>query len=206
MNRISPPTRVVLTRAILGLAWIACGAWGGFATRAVADCPLPVAYQNSVTVIEGDWKITLATDRDRYTLGQPVSMYLSYENTGASVLEIPNPNSITPLESFYLMSASCISVTDPDCFLVFYYPHLIQYYGVAIPVNPGQCATSTQSWNGVSQGGRAVTPGDYRLLAGMSRAFGNIFLPPGGIQLPLRIDEEVPTERTTWGRIKVVYR
>jgi len=130
MNRIS-----FSAHAILMLASIACSMCGRSATPALADCPLPPTYHHSVTVFQGDWKITLATDRDRYTIGQPVSMILSYENTGTSVLEIPNPNSITPLESFYLTSASCTSVTDPDCFIIFYHPHLFQFFGVAITVN-----------------------------------------------------------------------
>jgi hypothetical protein len=193
-----PPALAALTLACLH-AGLAC-------PRALADCPVPPSYTHSTSVVDGDLRITLATDRATYFVRDPVAMFLLFENTGGSTVTIPNPSSITPLYDFDIVPESCDVPGPPDCLELFHDPTIVHFFGAPIDVAPGECLSYAASWDGVPSSGTARA-GSFVVRAGMTSGAGRLFLPPGGIRLPFAIqDVLVPARPTTWGRLKSIYR
>jgi hypothetical protein len=156
----------------------------------------------------GGLQFTLATEAYQYAVGDPVNITMIVENTGSVTATIPNPSLISPLEAIWVVADTCATFYVDDCPSVspFFWPQGLLYFGVSIVLAPGECRTYTQIWNGVPWQGGTTQPGLYAVLGGMSRG-STLFMPEGGVRLPIRIGEEgVPTDRRSWGAIKASYR
>ena len=172
-----------------------------------ADCPVPDQYPHSTSLTVGDLLFRVATDRSAYVIGQTVQMFLSVENIGSNPVVIPNPCGCSPLQAFGIFPEACPTPLPSACMPPPYWAPVAHFdFGTPITVSPGQCLTFTKAWNGTPVFGGTVTPGAYVFAAGTSPEVGTFYLPESGVRLAIRIDENVPTLRGTWGRLKVIYR
>lgn len=182
-------------------------------------CNLPAAYDHLAVRSEGGLEFTLATESSSYLVGEPISMILITRNTGGSIRVIPNPYLVTPTWSFNLLPATCDSLDQPNCIgsWLFWRPQLLFFFGAPITLNPGQCVQHSFAWNGTPDAGGSSTPGSYQVMAGYwdsdpdfdgkgpSRPDYFLYLPTGGIRLPIQIvgtSAVPPTSTTSWSRIK----
>ena len=179
----------------------------GVMDLACADCPVPDQYPHSTSSSVGDLVFRVASDRPVYVVGQAVQMLFSVENIGSNPVVIPNPCGCSPLEAFGIFAQECPTPLPSACNPPpFWSPGAHFFFGTPITVGPGQCLTYTQTWDGAPEFGGAMMPGAYVIAGGMSRSMGSFYLPQSGVRLPIQLDQNVPTYRGTWGRLKVIYR
>lgn len=172
-------------------------------------CSIPASYTHRTSMTVGDLLVTLATDRENYVIGSPVHFWLSFENTGSVQLIIPNPAMITPMDGLLVLPASCDSLEETGCedAYLYSYPSALYYFGVALRLNPGQCASYEHMWDGQPFPGYTVSPGLYTIFGGMVSYMGEFHTPEGGVRLPIQIQSSatVAVTPSTWGRVKAKY-
>jgi hypothetical protein len=180
------------------------------ASTARADCPPPASHTNIATVLDGSLRVTLASERYEYVLGESISFLLIFENTGASPVTIQNIDMISPFLGTVILPDTCTAIGQPGCFEAspWFAPQVIFFFGTSITLNPGQCTSTTINWNGLHWLGQEVIPGAYKAFGGAFHSDLNVepfvvHQPAGGVVLPLFIREPgVPAVTTTWGGIK----
>jgi hypothetical protein len=175
---------------------------------AAQGCSVPHTYGHRATVAVGDLLVTLATDQETYSIGDPVHFWLSFENTGNLPVTIPNPNSITPMDGILVLPAACDSLEQAGCegAWLFMVPQWVLMWGVPVVLSPGSCAAYEHTWDGLPRSGHTISPGPYTVLGGMISGSFRFHTPPGGIRLPIQLQSpSVPVTPTTWGTIKAKY-
>ena len=170
-----------------------------------AGCSIPDSYTHRTTTIWKSFLVTLATDRPAYSIGDSVHFWLSFENVGTVTDTIPNPNSISPMETFAVVPASCDSVYETECAWFYLFPLIVHDFGLPVILGPGQCAPYEHTWNGIDYFGNAMTAGAYKLIAGMVSANLHFHAPPGGMKLSIQLESPVLARGITWGSIKARY-
>jgi hypothetical protein len=168
--------------------------------------PVPATWTNRVQTTSGTLLITLATLQYDYLPGEPVAMKLHIQNTGASSVFVDNPGMISPLDVFGIVSDNCDSLSQPGCVEVYHQPQVIFFFGTGYTLQPGQCREYNRTWDGLTGGPPAPPPdGVYAIISGLSGLPSDrdgIYLPNGGLRLPIRIDGTVPVQSSTWSAIK----
>jgi len=183
-------------------------------------CTLPAGYDHVAIQTEGSLEFTLATTQSSYLLGQPITMVLITRNIGVSSVTIPNPYFVTPIESFNMLPDYCDSLDQPNCLgtWAFWVPQALYYSGSPILITPGQCVQQSYAWSGTPEPGSSVSAGGYDIVAGYwegdrdydwegpFRPYYNIYLPSGGIRLPIQIigtSAVPPASPASWSRVKL---
>lgn len=178
------------------------------AMTAQADCPPPASHTNVATVVDGSFRVTLASERYEYVLGESMVFILIFENIGAAPATIENINSISPFRGAVIFPDTCAAIGQPGCFEAspWFAPQVIFFFGTSITLNPGQCTSTTINWNGLHWRGQDVIPGAYKVFGGAFHSGMDPFTihqPAGGVVLPIFIREPgVPAVTTSWGGIK----
>jgi hypothetical protein len=163
----------------------------------------PMEFEQSVEVIQGDFKIVLSTDRARYVLGDPVWMRLEITNLGVDSVAIQSTGD--PMERFELYPDSCVS---GNCVETWTYPPMVNYSGDLIGLAPGKPQTRCAVWNGVAtQGDSTVAPGIYQIVAGFTTAtpshpIPQFVYPEGGLTIAIDYSLTVSNSPSTWGELK----
>jgi len=178
---------------------------------AAGPCDIPIGYANVVVVEEADMLISFATDKDIYGPYETALFYLVVENIGTETFYM-NWN-IDPQDGVFVLPDSCTSVNQTGCYAAaaFYHPTILYYYSAGTTLEPGECRIWTRTWDIGTWGGGPPPVGNYRVLGGMFEADpvtppGNFVLPAGGATLSIAIDYAIPTNASTWGQVKSMYR
>ena len=170
-------------------------------------CPVPAQYSHLAVQVEEIVRVTLGTALDTYSVGDSIACYLMFENIGDSTYVIPNPSSITPFHSFWILPDTCDSLMQGGCTeaLQFFFPEVVFFFGLPVFLEPGECVSYEVTWDGVPRYVGGVTPpGNYVVFGGMTTG-GRIFFPDGGIKLLITIQDPVLRWPSTWGQIKARY-
>ena len=178
-----------------------------FVGSSSAQCDLPADYSNFAIVTEGDLQVTFATDKRTYRPGDVVRFHLIVQNLGTATFYINWGTD--PQDGIFVMADSCEAVDQGDCFAnsVFHHPFLVFFFSGGTRLDPDKCRISERTWNTAS----LSTPGGiFSVLGGMFEPYagltsGEFRVPTSGVRLQLTIDGRVPTEHTTWSRIKALY-
>jgi hypothetical protein len=182
-------------------------------------CDVPSNLTHRTTLSEGDLTITLAIDRDTYQVGEAVTFHLGVLNEGSDTISVSSGSD--PMNIFSVMQDSCVSLY-PDCLeaSLYFYPGVVYYFGETITILPGECETRTETWDGstlIWDGSTYVKglpdPGSFVVLAGLYQGVReephlDFVIPDNGITLQIVLSDiaGVQTKRTTWGRVKGLYR
>ena len=168
--------------------------------QAQQSCTIPLQYMHAVSQIEESVKVTVATERETYSVGDSIACYLMLENIGDSTYAIPNPSSITPLHSFWILPDSCDSLEQEGCTenLLFLVPTFVFFFGTSVILDPGECVKYEATWSGTPFHVGSTLPGSYSVVVGMTTGSWIFFL-DGGVRLPITIQDLVPGLASTWG-------
>ena len=177
------------------------------ATGVMAQCDLPTGFTNFDVAYENDLKITFATDKMSYATGETVQFYFIVQNLGTSIFSI-NWGS-DPQDGIFVLPVSCTSLTQ-TCFenSPFHHPEIVYYFSGGTTLDPGECRIWERSWDTSIY---PATPATYNVLGGMWQPMyddnvGLFHVPTTPILLTIAIDSSIPTEKSTWGQIKELYR
>jgi hypothetical protein len=173
----------------------------------MAQCELPATFANFSVVNENDLKISFATDKTSYVLGETVQFYFIVENVGVSTFSINW--GMDPQDCIIVLPLSCTSLTQ-DCYddSPFHHPGFVYFYSSGTTLEPGECRIWARSWDTAE---RPATLATYNVLGGMFEptfdgTIGTFHVPTVPILLNITIDDAVPAEGSTWGSIKELFR
>jgi hypothetical protein len=162
--------------------------------------------------MDGDLRVSVATHASAYLVGQPITIYMSVENTGTTARTIPNPSMISPLQAYTIVPGNCVAADQPGCSenRLWFFPFAYFFFGVPLTVDPGQCIEYQVTWDGAPEGGGTTSPGAYAIFAAPGHdgdGANNLFPPEGGVRLGVLIGttSTVPVAAGTWGNLKTRY-
>jgi hypothetical protein len=180
-------------------------------TASAQDCDLPANYTNRVTVMEGDMRVAYATDRSLYAPTEVVSFYLVVQNLGTTPFYVnwgidPQDGHFILRPPFESLEECCTTNELLEQNALWYHPDFVYFYSQGTTLSPGQCRVWQRS---IDLDWVTPVPETYTVLGGMFHSqlfYGDFVVPTGGARLHITIDNPIPTEDTTWGRVKALYR
>jgi hypothetical protein len=173
-------------------------------------CDIPPDITNYVYVVESDTLLVgFGTDRYVYSPFDTLYSYLVVQNLGSE--QFYANWGCDPQTRIRVLGGVCDSLAQPGCSIV--YPGFPQFYffvSKGTRLQSGECRVWRESWK-MSCCSGPLSAGCYTVFGGMfngcstSLPYG-FLVPVGGAQVTIEISSSSPVMRTSWGRIKALYR
>jgi hypothetical protein len=167
--------------------------------------------------MDGDIRVTFATDRTQYLPADVIQLYLVVENLGET--SVTYTSFAVPQDYFFILRPpyqtweECCADWDWAEEVLWYLPQFIYFIPGVITLAPGDCrafdrAIDLEWTTDPAPGIYAVLGGlfELRYVGGPTVYDGEFVAPPGGARLDISILGPVVVQPSTWGRIKSLYR
>ena len=176
---------------------------------AAAQCDLTPGFDNLVTLVEGDFEITFATNGTVFPEEGAVQMELIIRNIGSGPAEVNWP--VTPPEGFFVTPLDCTAVKDCLEDVYYHYPPALMYVPGSFSLEAGECRKYTTTWDLMAH---PVAIGSYRIWGGIMAwttdvavdPLGEWILPAAGASLTVEVDSAVGTAVPSLNGFKALYR
>ncbi|MDX2475427.1 MAG: hypothetical protein QNL91_17165 [Candidatus Krumholzibacteria bacterium] len=191
-------TRAIITACILVLC----------IGTATAQCDLTAGFSNSITIVDGSYEITLATDKSSYGLGETVQFETIVKN-----ISIETTTLIWPVEypdAIFVTTPDSADPADYDTQSVYSHPDFFMYVPGEMTLAPNACRKWTATWDLATE---PADLGPYKVWGGLMawpydfiQEFVWLVPASGPATLSIELQEAVATTAESFGHLKATYR
>ncbi|MBU8871949.1 MAG: hypothetical protein KOO60_13865 [Gemmatimonadales bacterium] len=174
----------------------------------MAQCDLSPGFNHAVTVMEGNFQVTIGSIQETYAQGSIIEFEVVTTNIGTVSETISWPVGIP--DALFVTSSDCADVFLCIDDILFSYPPWQYYIPGSETLAPGECRRAAMTWDTTIDPAPA---GHYIAWGGLFawttdpgvNPLGEWILPANGVILPTTISSTVGAEAACWDQIKAHY-